>query len=107
MSRQLQCEACAAQKKEGKRIACEAEGIMPAEWERVIWGVARHPRTEQRWMTINGDRMPLPMAAYNCDLCSAEIVPGQRACAWTIWADGMAEPPAWEDQFLIPEVVPA
>jgi hypothetical protein len=103
--RQLQCETCGAGKQEGSRIALEASPIELAERERVIWGVARNPQEQQRQMRINGVPIPMPMNAYNCDRCNREINPGARACAWTIWMDGDPEPAAWEDEFLIREVV--
>lgn len=102
--RQLQCENCAGDKlKAGRREAMAATKMEPAEWERVVWGVARIPTEAQRTAYFNGSPVGMSLAQFDCDYCSAAIVPGQRVAAWTVWKEGDPEPPAWEDEYLIRE----
>ena len=74
----------------------------PAEYERVTWGTALPPQPDQRVMYVNGEPIPMEADFYNCDLCNAAIGPGDPCCAWSIWVDGQAMPPPWENEFMIP-----
>ena len=98
--RQLLCESCAADKREGSRRVYERGSFgEPAEYERVIWGFAATPKWEQRIMKINGEPHPLSLDGYDCDLCGERIAPGARCAAWSVWAEGQSIP-SWEDEFL-------
>ena len=76
----------------------------PAEFERFIWGRAKHPTKAQRQRTvIDGPHRPkhvaLPPNAYDCDACGALILPGETACAHSAIDAGRTIGP-WEGEFL-------
>jgi len=100
--RQLLCEGCGERQKlkTGQRMALERTGICPAEFERVAWGRALPPTTEQRTMYVNDTPHPMTMGEYTSDLCSAAILPGARCCAWTMWLEGEEPDVRWEHEFL-------
>ena len=99
--RHVRCEQCGAGKETGTRMLYPASEIgEPAEYERVIWGVARTPQSDQRWMAINGDRKPLPLDHYNCDGCRRHIKPGERCFCWSIWTADRPEISEWESAYL-------
>jgi hypothetical protein len=72
----------------------------PAEFQRVVLGIARTPTPDQRWIAVNGVKEPLPLHPYNCDGCNAEIKPGEECGAWSVWTEDMKEVPRWEDQYI-------
>jgi hypothetical protein len=98
--RHLLCEACGKDTPEGRRLVFEATPYEPAEWQRVVRGVARTPRPEQRVIYVNGEPFPQTPGQYECDRCNAPIAPGQPATCQTVWRADQAEPPAWEDEYL-------
>ncbi len=101
MSRQLLCAKCSARKREGTRmvLARSAYGE-PAEYERVLFGVAIEPLPRNRVVRINGQPIPMTPHQYDCDHCSAVIRPGDLACAWSIWTEDMEPTAAWEHEYL-------
>lgn len=83
----------------------------PAEFERFIWGTARHPKRSQRVRTIiEGPNPPqhvaLPPDAYDCDTCGAPILPGAEACCHSASDAGRRIAP-WETEFIDTIEVPA
>lgn len=83
------CAKCAKDKQAGTRKVFEASVWgEPAEYERVVKGIARAPRAEQRVVFINRAAYPMSQGQYDCDNC------------WTVWLDGMEEPAAWENEYL-------
>jgi hypothetical protein len=89
-------------KKEGTRLAYPRSAIgEPAEYERVMKGIARQPQAEQRWVSINGDRHTMTLDFYNCDTCNAEIRPGEPAGCWSVWTEEQAgRIPDWEQEYI-------
>jgi len=77
----------------------------PAEFERFIWGTARHPKKSQREIRVNGRPVPLPLDAYTCDTCGSAIAPGSRACAHSAIDAGRRIAP-WESEYLDGAEVP-
>ena len=102
MSRQLLCASCGHGKAAGVRTFFERSDLgEPAEYGRVVWGVARRPDTSQRVMTVNGAPIQLPGDVYDCDGCGCAIRPGERACAQSIWTERQTPVPAWERAYLM------
>lgn len=103
--RVLLCAECGKRKKPGERIIpASADG--PAEYERVVFGMARQPLASQRVIDVVTDhvqRLTLPNDYHNCDACNREIRPGDRCCAHSACiASGVLAP--WEDEYLVREV---
>lgn len=71
----------------------------PAEFERFIWGTARHPKKSQRVIRVNGEPHRLDPSSYTCDGCGAAIFPGETACAHSAIDAGRTIGP-WEGEFL-------
>jgi hypothetical protein len=82
--REILCESCAADKQAGERKIVETgdddDLIGPAEYERVVWSRAK--------------------ALHNCDGCIAQIQPGDRCAAWSVWIEGRRLP-GWEQDYLL------
>jgi len=72
----------------------------PAEYERVMIGVAKTPQASQRYIAINGVKETLPLDVYNCDSCNADIRPGERTGTWTVWTEETGEPIPWESEYI-------
>jgi hypothetical protein len=102
--RHLLCATCAKDKQNGTRQIYARSPIgEPAEFERIVWGVAKTPTAEQRTMSVNGEPMTLTAGQFDCDLCNAPIRPGERACAQSVWAEGGMWAKGighWESEFL-------
>lgn len=102
--RHLLCRPCglrAMEEKEpvnGTRVT-PANEDGPAEFERFIWGTARHPKRRQREIRVNGNPIQLSTDFYTCDGCSAAIFPGETACAHSAIDAGRRIAP-WEGEFL-------
>lgn len=95
--RRLLCKECAADKKTGEREA------YPGEFERVVFGIAGQPKTEQRTIYVNGEPQPvMDLGFYNCDYCNAIIRPGDLCCAWSVWTNHRIEPAGWEQRYFQP-----
>jgi len=73
----------------------------PAEFERFIWGTARHPKRAQREIRVNGKAHALPPDAYDCDTCGQPILPGAEACCHSAIDAGRQIAP-WEAEFIEP-----
>lgn len=102
--RRLLCEKCANGKQDGTRqVLPEGKLGEAAEYERVVWGTAL-VRAENRVMSINGTAIQLQADRYDCDQCSDSIYPGQRCCAWSLWAAYQAEVGDWEHEYLEPMI---
>lgn len=71
----------------------------PAEFERIIWGTARHPKKSQRQRTVNGKVEALSPGAYDCDQCGSPILPGADACCYSAIDAGRRIAP-WEAEFI-------
>lgn len=71
----------------------------PAEFERFIWGTARHPKRRQREIRVNGNPIQLSTDFYTCDGCSAAIFPGETACAHSA-IDAGRTIGIWEGEYL-------
>jgi hypothetical protein len=76
----------------------------PAEYARVVRGLARTPTPEQRLAFVNGAPIPFEPGQFECDSCNAVIKAGDPAVAVTVWLEGRQEPPAWEPDYLAPPV---
>lgn len=109
MSRQIWCDACGQRPHFGAgllkigryELLPESNFGEPAEWVRVVKGIARRPTPEQRVMTINDEAFPLNPDSYTCDDCNADIKPGQVAWCVTVFTPGYrGEPAAWESAFV-------
>lgn len=97
--RRILCAECALDKRDGERQIYAGGSDGPPEYERVKWGIAKQPTREQRTIRVNGVPEYLPMGAYTCDDCSADIKPGERCCAWSVWHDGGGVRP-WEHTYI-------
>lgn len=99
----LLCKTCGEGKIPGTRQALPATPEDRAEYERNTRGIAKQPTLEQRTVYFNGEPI-IPSTkgelTYVCDLCSAEIRPGDECWAWTVWLDGQPEPGDWESEYL-------
>lgn len=71
----------------------------PAEFERFIWGTARHPKPSQREIRVNGERIPLSPGAFECDACGAPILPGAETCCHSAIDAGRRVAP-WETEYI-------
>lgn len=106
--RHVLCRPCGL-RATGERAPANATRITPAnedgpaEFERFIWGTARHPKRSQREIRVNGKAQALPPDAYDCDACGAPILPGAEACCHSAIDAGRRIAP-WETAFI--EVVP-
>lgn len=89
-----------------RQILAQSREGEPAEYQRLTLGTAGQPKTEQRFMEVNGVRFPMGLAFYNCDSCDGEIKPGDSCAGWTVWVEGQAEPKPWEYEFFANEVRP-
>lgn len=99
--RHFLCGECIKEKNPGTRKIYERSEIgEPAEFERVMTGFASIPNPDQRWMAINGVRESLPLDYYNCDLCNAEVKPGEPCGTWTVWTEATGPIEEWEYEFL-------
>jgi hypothetical protein len=98
--RHILCEGCAGKHSgEGRRMLLAATAFEPAEYERIMVGIARTPTPDQRVMTIGTEAMKLAPGYFNCDDCNERIMPGEPATARTVWVADR-EPAPWEHEFL-------
>jgi hypothetical protein len=108
--RHVLCGKCAKGKIAGTQLAFAAGSEGPAEYERVVFGLARQPTPDQRTISIGGgdtiadayaNTQPLALrpGVYNCDMCNREIHPGERICCYSAWLADHEIPP-WEDDYL-------
>lgn len=79
-SRQLLCPPCAANM---KRISERPDIVAEGESVRFVFGTSR------------GD--------YVCDDCNADLGPGKRCAATTLYARGQAQLGPWEPDYVVPE----
>ena len=104
--RHLLCEECGEDttangpRKEGTRILYPASIEGPAEYERVVWGVARTPQLSQRVIYMNGAPQQLTTDEYTCDRCGNSILPGAWCCAWSVWTDLRSVIEPWEAEYM-------
>lgn len=111
MMRHLLCAPCGL-RATGERAPANATRITPAnedgpaEFERFIWGRAKHPTKAQRQIRVNGTALPLPLDAYSCDSCGGSISPGETACAHSAIDAGRTIGP-WESEYLDGGLKPA
>jgi hypothetical protein len=100
----LLCEHCGAGKLPGVWQRSKGSAIEPPEFERVIYGRAKQPTAEQRFIAVNGERHPLPLTHYDCDECGGKILPGAICVAWSAWVVDRwgedREVAPWEHDFL-------
>ncbi len=102
--RQLLCRACGWDQAPGRRMLLGRGALdEPAEYERVVRGLALRPAAEQRIVRVNDEAFQLGVEAYDCDRCSVHIAPGDSAVAWTVWRSDQLEPGAWEHEYLTVE----
>ena len=104
MSQSFLCAACGSKEHPiavGIVQLLAATHFEAAEFGRITWGIARQPKPWQRTVYINGVAQPvMDLAFYNCDLCFAEIRPGDRCCAQTVWKKGDKVPVDWEAEYM-------
>jgi len=74
----------------------------PAEFERVMRGIAQMPTQDVRWMSVNGVKQNLPMDHWDCDGCGGPIKPGDRCGTWTVWTEEHGGIAPWEHAYLMP-----
>ncbi len=99
--RRILCYACGTKYLPvGTRQTHEASTEEPAEFQRLIAGVAKQPQQTQRTITINGVPMKLTLEYYECDNCAAHIKHGDRCFAWSVWNECMSPVPKWEHEYL-------
>lgn len=103
--RNVLCETCMQERGPSGTRQIFAGGFEPAEYERVLRGVAKAPQSSQRYIKVNDERRDLPVEFYNCDSCNAEIRAGDRCGTWTVWTDVTGPIGDWEQEYI--EVVPA
>ena len=107
MTRYLICQKCRSKEPRG-----ESEPY-PGEHKVVVFGAALHPDPEQRKIVIReiGDNLneiksktvtPLSPGNYDCDYCSAPIMPGEPCAAVSIWVGSreVIDWVDWSDDFL-------
>jgi hypothetical protein len=95
------CKTCLSERQIGNRKLRDRSPIgEPAEFERVSMGVAKQPKPEQRFMTVNEERVELAPDIFNCDSCNTEIRQSEQCGAWTVWTDEQNEPPMWEAEYM-------
>lgn len=101
MSRRLLCVQCGRDRgSDGTRLLYSASELgEPAEYERVVWGHAKHPTRDQRRLYVNGEPIELDLGGFDCDRCGARINPGDRACCSTAFLEGQAIG-QWEKEYL-------
>lgn len=100
-SRRVLCESCTEKKMPaGEREIYARCDEGPAEFQRLIVGVAKMPTAVSRFMTVNGKRIFLPPDQFDCDQCSAAIKPGDKCSAQTIWCEGQDKIEGWEEEFI-------
>ncbi len=99
--RRVLCLKCAEGKTEGTRMLYPSNGLEPAEYERVVFGVAKPPLPKNRIAYLNGNPIQLEHNQYECDSCSAVIHIGDRCCAWSVWTDTTPLMMPWEHEFLV------
>lgn len=101
--RNLLCEECGAEYREGRYCLLPATECDPAEWVRVIRGAALIPVPDQMVIYVNGAPFPLGTDGYLCDTCNKIIQPGAPATAVSIWAENsksIPEPGEWEHEYI-------
>jgi hypothetical protein len=99
--RQVLCSGCGQPWRDGTYEALPASRDgEPAEWARVVRGLAGQPQASQRTIKVNDTAYPLPLTHYNCDGCDQPIVPGEPLVCVTVWMAGRPEPPTWETAYL-------
>ncbi len=105
--RHLLCRDCAKKKSPGTRLlypASESEG--PAEYERVLHGIARTPTANNRWIAINGVRVQLPLDSFVCDICNAPIKPGDSCATHCVRTQTSRPIEPWEHEYIQPGISP-
>jgi len=101
MSQKLLCDECGSKYEPTlKKEVYARSDFEPAEYIRVIKGIAKIPTREQRMMYINGEPLPLDMDGYDCDMCHAKIMPDDKATCLTIWTERRPTPALWEKDFI-------
>jgi len=103
--RQALCAGCGKQYETGTREIYAKNDIgEPAEWARVMRGLANTPTPRQRTMTVNGAAFPLPIEHFDCDFCGTALMPGTPIVCVTVWQpERQQEPPIWETDYLEPQ----
>ncbi len=105
--RHLLCAACVKDKPVGTRqIYAPSISGEPAEFERVVVGTARTPLRSQRYIKVNDKREDLSLDFYNCDLCHAEIRPGDPCGTHTVWTEHTGPIVPWEHEYMADIVEP-
>jgi len=101
MSFHLICPNCAqCYLPEGTRLIFSRTEFEPAEFQRLVTGLAKTPTKEQRQMKVMGEWIALDSSCYECDFCNTKILPGSKCAALTVWLDTQKEPKHWEDDFI-------
>ncbi len=99
--RRLLCKDCIKGKESGTRQILPRTNLgEPAEFERVVRGVARTPKSNQRYIEINGEKHILPDDHYDCDNCGSEIKPGEPCGAWSVWTEEQGGIVEWEAAYV-------
>src|ERR1041384_4552917 len=99
--RHLLCRECMNEKQPGTRQIYPRSAIgEPAEYERIVVGVARRPAKSQRWIAVNGEKEYLSTDFFNCDSCDAKIKPGDPCGAQTVWTETTGQISPWEHEYI-------
>lgn len=99
--RHILCAKCMEGKTPGTRQTHARSDIgEPAEFERVVAGIAKKPRQIQRMISVNGVCSYLSLEFFNCDRCDGEIRPGDKAGAITAWTEATVLIAEWEREYL-------
>jgi len=101
--RRVLCEECGSKYKSTlKELAYprDPETGEPAEYRRVLRGIAKSPSGDQRTIYVNNVPHHLDDSHYDCDTCNKEIKPGDKAVCLTVWSERHETPLLWENEYL-------
>ena len=103
MARYFLCKDCASKKlPAGTREIFKRSAIGPAEFQRLTLGTAKTPTQDNRFIAIDGVKILLTLAHWDCDTCNKPINSGDPCAAWSTWTEEMQPIRYWEEEYLIP-----
>lgn len=104
--RWIVCTACAQRKEPAgtREILARSPEGEPAEFQRLIYGIAKSPQLSQRRVVITRQAITethqMDISYYNCDSCNLIIHPGQLCACWSVWTDEQEPTAAWESEYI-------